>query len=693
MDYYVNVKSGATLQGSGPLTKVTEWSVTRRMDGAGEWSFRVATTAAQIAQLVLKRTCEIYAYIDTAYTYVGGGAIDRIERQIEPDGSEFLVVAGDDQLRELANRTTNQQLIAQDDILGDWYQIGNFGGRTAVTAMLARPGDVTVLAGTTSAGGEHIYRSNDSGQTWALKYTGGTTAGWAIECFADCGSGVVLAGATSGVYQSLDFGETWALVAGGIACDSIAFLGSSVAIFGDSGGNVYRSTDNGATWGAAIATGVGARVVTDILWLGGNVVVASSGNNYIARSTDKGVTWGTVTFPAGAGTVAYCLANPATNIVLAGTNTGYVARSTDNGVTWGIGVDIDSGASAVVRSLLVWGTVVVAGAGGKVYFSVDNGVTFAECGDLGAATATYALAGLSNNVLAGADDTAAVWMGTTVSIGLTHAAAVQALENLSPAGWDLVPDGTPTVDDIYIQFAGESVLAGALLVAERSGTHCYLSATQELTFTDTWTDSGIHAVNGPTAIDANTAAIASLMVEESTYDLVSRVYPYGKMADGTTLIGIGQSAISAGTGYTKSNASGYIENDSAIANYGIVERMVVFNEIVLADDTINGRVAVGDALVRAGKTYLERTCLPVTNYRLQLAGCAALLWPMQTIRITYTGDVVIDDTLYILDATWRGDGSGLLTAEITVADAPVRIEADTDMLARALLRVNGLAAR
>ena len=38
------------------------------------------------------------------------------------------------------------------------------------------------------------------------------------------------------------------------------------------------------------------------------------------------------------------------------------------------------------------------------------------------------------------------------------------------------------------------MLVAALLLAQRSGTHCYLSAAKTLTFIDTWSSSGVHLV-------------------------------------------------------------------------------------------------------------------------------------------------------------------------------------------------------
>lgn len=688
MEYFVHVLSGTTKQGSGPLTAITDWTVTRRMDAAGSWSFRVVAADAQAAQLVLKRTCEIYCYIGSAYTYIGGGSIDQLKRNVDANGIEMLTVTGDDQLRELMNRTTNQLLLAQDDVLGDWAILAAVG----TAYRLLNLGSNILLA----AAGSYIYRSIDNGANWIIVFTstGAYATTGAID-LTDCGNGVVLAAGGAGLQRSTDYGQTWTNITT-LNSDAVLYLGSNIAIYARYNGTanaqyIYRSTDSGATWDAGRTAAIGANTVYRLFNLGGNNIIGGCSGRYVCRSTDNGVSFGSTTTPNGYGNINYSLVSPVANTVLAGSDTGYINKSTNNGANWSAGAYL--GSSIAVRALTMFGSLVIAGAGGKVFASSNNGSTFTEYGDLGSEIATYSLLALASNVLAGSTN---IWIGRTVKEGITHSAAVDAIEALAPAGWTFVADGTPNTNSIFIQFAGESVLTAALLVAERSGTHCYLSATKTLTFSDTWTDSGVHAVAPLTsggALAAEVVAITQLMIEQAAYDVVSRVYPLGKMADGTTLIGIGAATISPGTGYTANTSAGYVENDAAITAYGTIERMIVFSDIVLAEDTPSGRAAVADALVRAAVTYLDKVCTPTVNYRLHLAGCTQLLTPMATIRLSYIGDVVIQESLYILESTWRGDESGMMTTELIVADEPVLIESDVNVVAKAMLRIDTLAAR
>jgi hypothetical protein len=271
---------------------------------------------------------------------------------------------------------------------------------------------------------------------------------------------------------------------------------------------------------------------------------------------------------------------------------------------------------------------------------------------------------------------------------ITHAGAVALLEALAPSGWSFTADGSPINDEIYLQFAGESLLAAVALLADLTQTHFYLSGSKALTFGDTWTASGVHVVQTlARALDASVAALVALTVTSQSYDVVTRCYPYGKVSG--ELAGIDSVTVSAPSGYTLSTGSNYLQHTAAHGSYGLIERMVVFDEVTAeAQGTW-----FGNALVAAAWSYLELRKAPVANYAVQLAGCSQLIGPMETVRLTYIGEVVVDDTLYVLESTWRGDDDGVVTAGLVVADAKVRLPSDVDLIAQTVKRVEALAAR
>jgi hypothetical protein len=64
----------------------------------------------------------------------------------------------------------------------------------------------------------------------------------------------------------------------------------------------------------------------------------------------------------------------------------------------------------------------------------------------------------------------------------------------------------------------------------------------------------------------------------------------------------------------------------------------------------------------------------VTAYRVTVAECPALVRPLQTVRVVWRDpaqQTSIDADLYVLSVEWTGDASGVRTAALTVADAPL----------------------
>ncbi len=115
-----------------------------------------------------------------------------------------------------------------------------------------------------------VWRSTDNGATWTLVTAG---AGWPGRCghssAATPDGGIVLTGGNVGgtwplerndVWQSTDYGAAWTLMTAGAGWSPRAYHtsiampdGSIVLMGGKTGGtrsvnDVWRSTDNGATW-------------------------------------------------------------------------------------------------------------------------------------------------------------------------------------------------------------------------------------------------------------------------------------------------------------------------------------------------------------------------------------------------------------------------------------------------------------
>jgi N-acetylneuraminic acid mutarotase len=236
------------------------------------------------------------------------------------------------------------------------------------------------------------------------------------------------------IWRSTDNGVTWSMVETNYhwgpraGHSSVAMPDGSIVLMGGyfmpgySGSDVWRSTDNGATWtlqtgqpGWTVRSGHSSVAMPDgsIVLMGGGHDWYAPTNNDVWRSTDNGVTWTQLTAHAGwtARSHQSSVAIPDGSIVLMG---GYDAtgarndvwRSTDNGATWtqmnaSAGWSGRSGHTSVVMpdgSIVLMGGA--GGAGGDTYFndvwrSTDNGATWTQLTVHAGWTARYLQSGVA----------------------------------------------------------------------------------------------------------------------------------------------------------------------------------------------------------------------------------------------------------------------------------------------------------
>jgi hypothetical protein len=217
---------------------------------------------------------------------------------------------------------------------------------------------------------------------------------------------------------------------------------------------------------------------------------------------------------------------------------------------------------------------------------------------------------------------------------ISHAAAVTAIAAFAPAGWTFTADGSPPNANIYYRFAGELVLAAAVQVAVTGGTHFYMSADRTITFISDFTDSGIRAIETPFSPDVSettTAYIEKVTILDDTYDLITRIYPYGE-GEGSTALALTNTTRSAPAGYTLSVGSNYIKKDSAESTYGIIERVVQYKDIKELGVTLSDQQAAANTLFDTAIAELGDKSSPARFYDLTLAYCPTVLHPTQTIR-------------------------------------------------------------
>lgn len=256
--------------------------------------------------------------------------------------------------------------------------------------------------------------------------------------------------------------------------------------------------------------------------------------------------------------------------------------------------------------------------------------------------------------------------------GATHSAALTAIGALAPAGWSFTPAVSPDNDYIYARYGGESVLSALVHLAERTQTHFYRSTDRTLVFTSSFTSSGVRAIQATGDLVAETCAIVSLNRTVDTNDLLTRITPYGS-GQGQARLTLAATSRAAPTGYVLNAAGNYIEHTASTTAYGLVNYPEVeFKDIGPISNTDADMQAAANMLFDAALEELKRrsTLASQETYSLAIAGCSQLLRPLQTIRLVYRDvdqGIDINDDLYILEATWEVDASGVRTTNLVVS--------------------------
>jgi hypothetical protein len=257
----------------------------------------------------------------------------------------------------------------------------------------------------------------------------------------------------------------------------------------------------------------------------------------------------------------------------------------------------------------------------------------------------------------------------------------------APAGWTTT--GTPS-RAVYQQFKGETILAALSKLAEQTGDHFRLGSGRQIVWipAGTFTASGVRAENAgaPIALEGNTAICSILSVTETsvTYDVFSRIYPYGSGSGDArlTIAGIDTTGRPP-AGYTHNIATApyYIEKTATTSTYGLIEREAEFNDIGAAETTAGGAAAhnqsAANALYDAALRKLALAANPQRAYKVEIAGLAQALSPGTTIRVVFRGYALDDNgnplrwlnlntDLFILSVTHEFDGHGLRKSTLEV---------------------------
>lgn len=260
------------------------------------------------------------------------------------------------------------------------------------------------------------------------------------------------------------------------------------------------------------------------------------------------------------------------------------------------------------------------------------------------------------------------------------------------SGWsfDTVNGYGATTNDVYAQFKGESVLQALVKIAEKTGENFRLGAGRKVIWMRAANaDSGIEAIQGgePIELEGNphVAIIEEMAVSRKSYDLVTKVYPYGA-GQGDARLTLKSTTKSAPADYTLNASSNYISSDDGITDYGTIERYISFKDVGPVSNTGADIQSAADVLFDAALDYLQQHDTPQTEYGLTLAKVDQLLYPGETVKVTYRerdnllSAIDIDTDLYIISVAHKITAEREQLGELTVSTISRRIPGDAEIV-------------
>jgi hypothetical protein len=160
MRLWLDVQSGGTTTGPGPVVALASFSAAERLNQAGTWSALVpAADDRSVDLLQPRRTVLAWGWIDGEKRFLGGGVIESLRVRMGAGDAPMLEVSGRDLLEEFARAPVGDVSIEQPggaydlaDYIADGLPAGWSGGTLTGTppAFVARFVYDTFLGGLTS---------------------------------------------------------------------------------------------------------------------------------------------------------------------------------------------------------------------------------------------------------------------------------------------------------------------------------------------------------------------------------------------------------------------------------------------------------------------------------------------------------------------------------------------------------------
>ena len=320
-------------------------------------------------------------------------------------------------------------------LVAQWQNThGPYGGNVYALAAIGQS-----LFAATDKG---VYRSSNEGESWTAVNNGLVSKN--VRALATSGSTILAGTLVSGIFRSTDNGQSWIAIGGSPTSYlrfALAMNGNYIFAGIDSmGGSFFRSSDNGATWGAS-TNGWPTGNVACFLFCD-SVVLAGSEGGGVFRSTDDGSSW----MPSNNGlTSCFVLSLLAKDsVIFAGTADHGIFRSTDNGLTWiAVNTGLPSALDIGIFGMAIMGNdVLVTTWGYGFYRSSDNGQSWY-------ATGREVAAFYMNTVCT---------FGTSVFLGTVGAGVFASVD--SGSHWYQASGGLPSAQIGALTVNGRTLFAG-----------------------------------------------------------------------------------------------------------------------------------------------------------------------------------------------------------------------------------------
>jgi hypothetical protein len=180
---------------------------------------------------------------------------------------------------------------------------------------------------------------------------------------------------------------------------------------------------------------------------------------------------------------------------------------------------------------------------------------------------------------------------------------------------------------------------------------------------------------------------------EDTYDLVTRIYPYGA-GNGAARVSLVNATLTMPTDYTMvAGTANYIQSNGTVtagqgtANYGVIERVLSFKDARSVTDQTYDTEEACNELAQLALNWLQRHDGIKEYYRLTVVGLSRVLQVGTTIRVIYretmNGVVTldIDGNYLILSETHAYSGGRLYTVSLDIGETDAWPATDEEVIA------------